>query len=149
MPNVIHHTEECRQQSIEAEVWALRWPKHCRSCMGAGYHEDPGVRYHGDGSGTPPSETPCSCIEQGLCPRCSSEMWAVERADRNDYLRCPACGWDEWLLFNPDSTLEPKVIVSGFISPEQDGPCWCELEAMAQLETRLYEAAMDDQDNHL
>lgn len=128
------HSEECRQTSYEAEAWALQYPKHCKKCLGAGFHYNPGVRYYADGSGEPPSYEPCSCVEEGLCPRCQSEIWAVERTDRNDYFRCPTCGWDEWLIFNPASALEPKLVVSRFLSPvvNQEYPCECVIEARLQ-----------------
>lgn len=95
----IEHDLACRNQLMAVELYDEKYPDYCRSCNGAGYHHDPGVWMYADGSGEPPSDEPCVCVEAGRCPRCGVETAIMEVADWGAYAVCIECGFDERKLF--------------------------------------------------
>ena len=112
------HSAECTRRLEAMKAFEAKYPKYCRSCGGTGSWYDPGVRYHSDGSGTPPDGGPCVCIEEGHCPLCAGALLLqtqIANGIAGDYSRCIVCGWDEWKIMQGKAQAESL--------PEVD--CYC------------------------
>ncbi len=101
------HTQECLKVQADRAQWVAKWPTYCRICGGAGGFVHHGIRYYSDGSGEPDDYEPCSCTEQGICPRCG-EKGLLRRIGADDIAEiappCTSCGW------NDDDSLPPACI---------------------------------------
>lgn len=79
---------------LTREQWLAKWPCHCTVCEGYGaqewieYHDGP--RYPGE-----PMSEPCTCMDNGRCPRCGELSFSEDR----EPTVCACCGWD---LDDPD-----------------------------------------------
>jgi len=99
------HTKEClayqAQSDAEYEAYVAKWPNYCHKCNGYGSFDYPGTYDE------PPGHEPCTCVEEGRCPRCGkhSIVWLVSLDEYEAHLRyqwdypdgdvpfCPLCGW--------------------------------------------------------
>lgn len=110
-----YHNEKCiedrKKYDIVMAEFEGQYPNYCRSCRGWGMHSCPDTRYE------PGGIDPCSCIEQGDCPRCGEHVWNEDDFDGSP-VKCPSCGWDE---DNPEAAPEPP-------------DCLCYLEEEARWE---------------
>lgn len=78
----------------ERKAFADKWPKYCVECGGAGGGYDPGSFNPYDG-GTPPDSWQCPhCLEQGICPRCGSEISDAILDQGEAAGPLPCCGWN-------------------------------------------------------
>ncbi len=110
-------TPECIEQQrtwrIALHEYVTKWPQHCKSCDGWGYHwyeYDPSPAGIALSHGTMTDCDPCAdCIEQGKCPRCGKEVWTEDDFNPDDPVVCLECGWKE---DDPD------------VAPEQP-ECYC------------------------
>lgn len=96
MSQVIH-TEQCIAAQMALEEYTKKWPDYCKSCGALGYtvfYETHGL----PGIGEPMADT-CSCIEDGLCPRCAKPTMGAGDND-NPPETCSSCGWE---VEKPDS----------------------------------------------
>lgn len=115
------HNKACEQMQQALRDFDAAHPACCRTCGGSGAWYDPGVRYHRDGSGTPPDGGPCDdCVGAGECPLCAQPI-ATEEKDGSDYGLCAACGWDEHAIATGAAPL--------VIRPDVDCNCWLEEES--------------------
>jgi hypothetical protein len=71
------------------QFWSERWPNACDKCGGWGLIEYPCTREEPGGADL------CSCIEDGICPRCGAE----DAFPFDDVQVCQHCEWD---LTDPD-----------------------------------------------
>lgn len=114
------HTEECKQEQerfvranrvirIRRYLYALRWPRFCRLCEGAGFYWG-GIDEFGQ-----PNMDPCRCTgdEPVVCARCGEAGLDDETGEGP----CSSCGWDY------NDPLPPY--------DEWHGPCGCELDEWA------------------
>lgn len=81
------HTPECLEQQKRHDEWVAMWPNFCRACGGGGAIVTYGHRYYPDGSGEPDWVDPCSCVEEGQCPRCGFKGLDEDGGE------CSICGW--------------------------------------------------------
>lgn len=86
------HTPACAAETVTdiaaIEAWTAAWPRHCRKCLGRGYHEwtENGAPM-GEGYWPMPMSEVCeTCFPN--CPRCG-ESRASDEEDRP----CLVCGW--------------------------------------------------------
>lgn len=72
-----------------AEAWKLRWPNHCRKCLGHGGHDESQSHPYGSTSAREYWFEPCECIVgDSACPRCGHQHlneWEGET--------CTVCKW--------------------------------------------------------
>lgn len=70
------------QYTAARNAYEQLWPNYCRTCGGLGeiYVEDYECGDFTD---------PCSCVEQGKCPRCGSQVFGEEETDT-----CSHCKWE-------------------------------------------------------
>lgn len=83
------HTAECQAETVsdiaQIAVWKAKWPRHCPTCLGRGYHQ--WYENHGDGLGSEPMSEVCEgCFPN--CPRCGEA-----RTSDEDDRPCLVCGW--------------------------------------------------------
>lgn len=97
------HNVSCTAGWRRSIEWHKRWPNACGSCNGAGYHHYAGSYWE------PPQDDPCSCIEDGKCPRCGDEIMFVADA-YCDKATCLNCYWDESLYTKHDLTQEQRSL---------------------------------------
>lgn len=114
------HNNACDRVQQAARDFEAAHPAYCRACGGAGSWYDAGVRYHADGSGTPPDGGTCDdCVGAGKCPLCAQPI-ATEEHDGCDYGRCAACGWDEHAIATGAAPMIAR--------PDAECLCWLEEE---------------------
>lgn len=89
--NLVTHDAQCIQDRAAYEAFVARWPGFCTACGGWGYTYVGGTYNH------PPESDPCSCVEEGQCPRCGKEADLLTQPD-GDFTVCPHCGWDERMV---------------------------------------------------
>lgn len=66
------------------------WPNYCTKCGGWGCWESPATRDEPGDAG------PCSCVEDGICPRCGEEsINEVKHEQEGEETEvCISCGWE-------------------------------------------------------
>jgi len=82
----VSHTAECEKtRAMEAaarEAYEKEWPNYCQRCGGWG-----SIASGWDGDPESSDVGPCSCVEEGRCPRCG------ERSLNEDGDYCFGCQW--------------------------------------------------------
>lgn len=109
----ITHTPSCQARIDARSKWLEDNPNHCKTCEGRGYHYYPQTRHE------PESFDPCSCIEDGLCPRCSE---GVDFDEATGVSTCPECHWTD------EAFATGGIMPDDFYAPDVDCDCWMRKE---------------------
>lgn len=94
------HTAECYLLQKEREAWLDQWrPTYHAPCNGSGIlygTYDPSPAGVSLGSGYFVDEEPCTCVQDGICPRCGGKELLPtvnEWGETEWYGPCKKCGW--------------------------------------------------------
>jgi len=98
------HTPSCQKRidkiTESREKFIAQYPNYCTKCGGSGligYSYDPSPAGVSLGSGSMYDCEPCSCVEEGRCPRCIGDLVFIQGVLPNeyDYSICPSCHWPD------------------------------------------------------
>jgi hypothetical protein len=95
------------------------WPGYCKKCGAHGVCcSSENVAGFGEPAIMMDNSDPCSCIDDGFCPRCGVDLVFESQEQEEKFYEdtepCPNCGW-KWGLNDGDCLPDPP-----------DGPCECD-----------------------
>lgn len=131
----IRHTKNCLERQKAYQNFIAKYPNYCKTCGGTGYWYTYAT-YWEDADGGP-----CSCVEEGICPRCGEKTLLVDKEGLSD---CLKCNWSErYFLF------DAKNVPPDIACPNTE--CYCgeglDEEYNKEIEKVIYENDSEDNDD--